>query len=95
MPIVQQGSINTTALAYTDGHQLEVAEGATFRKRSDGRKVVLREKLAEPVGLLYHYPGFPPSLLHTAIADCKGLVIAGVGEIRSSPPAKVTTPVRA
>jgi glutamyl-tRNA(Gln) amidotransferase subunit D len=72
-------SINTTPLAFTDGHQLEVPAGSAFRKRSEGRKVVLRDKLAQPVGLLYHYPGFPPSLLQSAIADCKGVVIAGTG----------------
>jgi len=72
-------SINTTPLAFTDGQTLTIEKGARFRSRSGGRKVVLHEKLAEPVALLQHYPGFPVSLLKTALADCKGVVIAGTG----------------
>lgn len=72
-------SVNATALGTTDGNTLTLAPGAAFRKRSDGRKVVLRDKLASPIGLLQHYPGFPLSILKTAIADCKGIVIAGTG----------------
>jgi glutamyl-tRNA(Gln) amidotransferase subunit D len=72
-------SINATPLGTTDGNTVTVAQGAHFRKRSDGRKVVLREKMAEPVALLQHYPGFPLSILKTAVADCKGIVMAGTG----------------
>lgn len=72
-------SINATPIAFTDGQSVTDTPGATFRRRSGGRKVVLRDKLAEPVALLHHYPGFPPSLLKTAIADCKGVVVAGTG----------------
>ncbi len=72
-------SINATPLAFTDGETLTVAPGASFRQRTGGRKLQLRDKLAEPVALLHHHPGFPPSVLKTAIADCKGVVIAGTG----------------
>jgi glutamyl-tRNA(Gln) amidotransferase subunit D len=72
-------SINATPLGFTDGNTITLAQGAVFRKRSEGRKVALRDKLTEPVALLQHYPGFPTSLLKTAIADCKGVVIAGTG----------------
>jgi len=72
-------SINATPIAHTDGTHVNVAEGAAFRKRSEGRKVVIHDKFAEPVALLYHHPGFPLSVLQTAIADCKGVVIAGTG----------------
>jgi glutamyl-tRNA(Gln) amidotransferase subunit D len=72
-------SINATPIAHTDGNALHIEEGAHFRKRSEGRKIVLRDKFAEPVALLYHHPGFALSILETAIADCKGVVIAGTG----------------
>jgi glutamyl-tRNA(Gln) amidotransferase subunit D len=72
-------SVNATPLGFTDGNTVTTAPDALFRKRSEGRKVILRDKLAEPIALLQHYPGFPASLLKTAIADCKGVVIAGTG----------------
>ena len=72
-------SINATPIAFTDGETVTVAPGASFRKRTGGRKVQVRDKLAEPIALLHHHPGFPLSILKTAIADCKGVVIAGTG----------------
>jgi glutamyl-tRNA(Gln) amidotransferase subunit D len=72
-------SINASPLGSTDGNTLTFAAGASYRKRSEGRKVVLRDKLATPIALLQHYPGFPLSVLKTALADCKGVVIAGTG----------------
>lgn len=72
-------SINATPLAFTDGEALTLAPGAAFRPRTGGRKLQVRDKLAEPVALLHYHPGFPLSLLKTAIADCKGVVIAGTG----------------
>ncbi|HEX9709453.1 MAG TPA: Glu-tRNA(Gln) amidotransferase subunit GatD [Candidatus Thermoplasmatota archaeon] len=72
-------SVNVPPLALTDGRRVEPVHGAHWRKRSDGRKVILRDKLAEPVALLQYYPGMPESLLRSAIAGSKGLVLAGSG----------------
>jgi glutamyl-tRNA(Gln) amidotransferase subunit D len=72
-------SINVPPLALTDGKEVEPVAGATWRKRSQGRKVVLRDKLAEPVALLYYHPGMTETLLKAAIGESKGLVLAGSG----------------
>lgn len=72
-------SINARPLATCDGNALTFTPGATYRKRSGGRKVALRALFEGSVALLSHYPNFPPSLLEAAISRCKGVVIAGTG----------------
>lgn len=72
-------SVNVPPLALTDGKTVEPVDGSTWRKRSDGRKVILRDRLAEPVALLQYYPGMPEALLRQAIEGTKGLVLAGSG----------------
>jgi glutamyl-tRNA(Gln) amidotransferase subunit D len=72
-------SVNVPPLALTDGKALEPVGGERWRKRTGGRKVVLRDKLAEPVAMLHYYPGLTATLVRAAIAESKGLVIAGSG----------------